>query len=71
MQKQIKRAIAENLRAHRIENNLSQKQFAKLVGLKKCTIAAYEEQRAIPPFVTLLKLSHVLSISIYQLTKTV
>lgn len=65
----IRQAIAVQLITYRKQHELTQKQMAKKLGIKKCTYAAYEEHRAVPSIITALCICEVLSISIYQLVK--
>lgn len=57
-------AIVDQLVAERKRQNLSQRDFAKLSGLKQEAIARIETMRAIPRLDTLLKIAMALSYEI-------
>lgn len=57
MNKQI---VTENLKKARGE--WSQEKAAKLIGIKRCTLASYEEGRALPPITLFPKIADVYGI---------
>jgi DNA-binding XRE family transcriptional regulator len=65
----IRNAIACALITYRNEHSLTQKQMAKLLSLKKCTYASYEEHRRTPSLITAVIILQTLNISMYQLIK--
>lgn len=56
--------IARNIRFLRDKKNMTQQQFADMLGVKKSLIGAYEEARAEPKLAFLNKLSKIFSITL-------
>lgn len=52
--------IASNLKFLRKKSGLTQQQFADLMGIKRASVGAYEENRADPKYDLLKKNSRVL-----------
>lgn len=57
-----KRIFACNLKILRKELNLTQRELAENLGIKRSSIGAWEEGRAYPPIPILIKLSEYLRI---------
>jgi len=53
----------EKLKEERIINNLTQKDFAELLGVSKSCYAGYEQGYREPDFKTLVKICNILKIS--------
>lgn len=53
----------EKLKEERINNNLTQKDFAELLGVSKSCYAGYEQGYREPDFKTLVKICNILKIS--------
>lgn len=59
--------INQNIRVLRKKMGFTQEKFAKVLGVKRSLIGAYEESRAIPPAENLKKLSELFGVSLDQL----
>lgn len=53
----------------RLKHNLTQEQFAELIGVSKCTIVFIETKRRKPSIATLVKISKAFDIDINELLK--
>jgi transcriptional regulator with XRE-family HTH domain len=63
-------AIAENLKQHRTENNMSQVELSKQSGVSQAQISAIENgNKPNPGVVTIKKLADALSIGVEELIK--
>ncbi len=60
----MKRGFAVILRRLRMEKDLTQTQFLKLVGVNKSIISAYENQERLPSLNVLIKLSAKFGVTI-------
>jgi transcriptional regulator with XRE-family HTH domain len=56
--------ISKNLKFLRTQHNLTQKQLAEKLGLKQAAIGAYEEERAMPPLLSLIDLTKIFKINL-------
>ncbi|MCY4781453.1 helix-turn-helix transcriptional regulator [Sphingobacterium sp. UT-1RO-CII-1] len=63
----IKKTFADNLKGYRKAKKLTQVQLAELLGLKRCSIGAYEEERAIPSIETIYLISRKLKVTMENL----
>jgi len=59
--------LAERLCKHRARRRFTQQQLADKIGVKRPSIGAYEEGRAMPPLPVLLKLAQVFGLTLDQL----
>ncbi|MDA0196128.1 MAG: XRE family transcriptional regulator [Bacteroidetes bacterium] len=57
-------AVNENIRFLRKKMNLTQQQFAELIGIKRSLVGAYEEGRAEPRLINLSKMAKVFETSV-------
>lgn len=57
----MKKILGDNLRRLRQANRLRQQEVANGVGIKRCSLAAYEEGRCAPPLEVLVNLSRFYS----------
>jgi transcriptional regulator with XRE-family HTH domain len=67
--KQIRQAIAAALTNYRAENNLTQKQLAKLLHTNRSEIADIESHRRTPDVPMAIEIYNLIGISIYELNK--
>ncbi|OJI09200.1 hypothetical protein COT69_01120 [candidate division WWE3 bacterium CG09_land_8_20_14_0_10_39_24] len=56
--------IFKNIKRARVLADMSQKELAKKLGVSDKTVSAYETGRAIPPTITLAKISKITKVSI-------
>jgi transcriptional regulator with XRE-family HTH domain len=70
-EQQVRCAIATRLINYRKENELTQKQMARLLSKNRYAYAKYEQRRCTMPLMMALKIADLLSINIYQLIKGV
>lgn len=61
--------LSNNLKSFRKKKDLSQNELSIQLGIKRATLAAYEECRAFPSPLTLCKISNVLDTSLDMLIK--
>jgi Predicted transcriptional regulator len=59
--------LAVNLKKAREKAELTQKQVSKMVSIERSSLSCYEIGRSLPSIFTLIKLSEIYRISIYQL----
>jgi len=48
--------INERIKEIRKEMGLTQEEYAQILGIKRCTLASYEEHRALPPIALIPKI---------------
>lgn len=65
----MKKEIGKKIRKIRDGKNLSQKRFAKKIGLSEKTISAYENGRITPPYRVLEKISNTYGITIISFSE--
>lgn len=63
--------IASNLKFLRKKNGLTQQQFADLMGIKRASVGAYEENRADPKYDLLKKIAEYYGLSMDELANDV
>lgn len=63
--------IASNLKFLRKKNGLTQQQFADLMGIKRASVGAYEENRADPKYDLLKKIAEYYDLSMDELANDV
>src|SRR5690606_19744949 len=63
--------IASNLKFLRKKNGLTQRQFADLMGIKRASVGAYEENRADPKYDLLKKIAEYYDLSMDELANDV
>ena len=59
--------IGKNIRNCRIKNNLTQSEFAKLLGIDGTTLSGYESNRRLPDVYMMRKIADVLGVSVDSL----
>lgn len=62
--------VNKNLRHLRLQRGWTQKQLADALGVKQPVVGAYEEERAVPPLFTLVRITEVFSVSLDELVQT-
>lgn len=65
----MKTVIGEKIKNIRDQRNMSQRSFAKKLGISEKTISAYETGRIKPPFKVLEKISHEYDVAITTVAK--
>lgn len=53
-----------NIKRLRIKHNLTQAQFAEIIGKSATTVHAYETNRIVPPFDVVLTIGNIFNISV-------
>lgn len=61
--------LADNLKTLRKFRSLTQEKFSKEIGIKRCSLGAYEEGRATPDIETLLTICDYFNITLDDLVK--
>lgn len=59
--------IARNIKELRKEKNMTQTEFAVLIGKSQSTVYGYESGQILPTFETLCRMSEVLSVEVERL----
>lgn len=59
--------FAKNLKALRGKHGLTQKGLAAQLGVKRCVIGAYEEGRATPRLITLVKMLDLFDVTAQEI----
>lgn len=62
--------ISENIKYLRRLNGLTQEQFARRIGIKRPSVGAYEEARAVPPIELLKHIAKLFGYTVDELVKT-
>jgi transcriptional regulator with XRE-family HTH domain len=59
--------VGDNIRALRVQNNLSQGQLAKKLGVDRSTVSYWESNTALPSFYAIKQLKRVLNCTYEEL----
>lgn len=62
--------VSKNIRYLRRLHNYTQEEFAEILGIKRSSLGAYEEGRAMPNFSTLMQLGKLFGLTIEQIVST-
>jgi transcriptional regulator with XRE-family HTH domain len=63
-------ALAENIKAKRLEKSMSQEELSGIVGVTKMAISLYEKGERIPDFYTGLRIAKALDTTVEELAET-
>lgn len=66
---QVSKIVGKNIRAERVQRNLSQKEVAKIAYMNRASISHMESGYSCPPIETLKKLSDAIGCSMFDLLK--
>jgi len=64
MEIDIRNTFAKNIISYRKTKSLTQEQLSNSLDVNRCVIGSWEERRSFPKVETLIKISHLLQVSI-------
>ena len=62
--------IGANIKFIRIKENLTQKEFADLIGISRHGLINYENNKRVPPIDIIQKISDIFKVNLYDILET-